>query len=492
MAGVMMEDSVPLSYYAPYLMHAGQVPSRVMSQPSGTFYQHSVAPQPVFVEGSGPYEHPHFLQQSSRGRPIYRVKQDDRRPLYGTAPIDRDKVALREAFRQALNQEELARASRGQQLHRFAPGFVNAPAAYPAYIVPAASLPQQSSSYQVNHGNEYPAWGLRTPVEEPQVVSPQESLKNTSTFQPIFGISDNQQSQPILTPHGFFYGHGMPSSTSAQRSLQGEEVPTLVASDSVLPSQSAAPPRFGWNVFPVDSPLSHSSKAAAPLNVSEESTPMQQRKMTAEATGEDKVAASKLHDKLIDYLSVLFPQATKERLQKAAEEALSPAMGSSKASPADPKKQESKKQECPPVTSSHQRVIKVVPVLDAAAKKEQKEVPVQRTASKEVDRSGDEVQKEIEKISVKKEEKTSMDSETAAKKIQSVYRGYIVRRTQPLKHLRDIARVRPKLREMQSQLSNQEDLEKRCRDPVERLKLTEGIMGLLLQLDSIQVTKRAP
>lgn len=77
-------------------------------------------------------------------------------------------------------------------------------------------------------------------------------------------------------------------------------------------------------------------------------------------------------------------------------------------------------------------------------------------------------------------------SETAARVIQSVWRGHLVRRHQPLKHLRDIARVKLMLKDYQTLLVDKNEFLKKCVDPVERNKISEGLMSLLLQLDSIQ------
>lgn len=79
------------------------------------------------------------------------------------------------------------------------------------------------------------------------------------------------------------------------------------------------------------------------------------------------------------------------------------------------------------------------------------------------------------------------DQIAAATKIQAAYRGYIVRRTQPLKHLRTIRNVRTELNRLETQLARDPQLfEILRRDPAERLKWSEGGMALLLQLDSMQ------
>lgn len=75
----------------------------------------------------------------------------------------------------------------------------------------------------------------------------------------------------------------------------------------------------------------------------------------------------------------------------------------------------------------------------------------------------------------------------AATAIQAAYRGHLVRRTQPLKHLRIIRNVRIELQRLENQLATDPRLfETLRRDPTERLKWSEGGMHLLLQLDSLQ------
>lgn len=75
---------------------------------------------------------------------------------------------------------------------------------------------------------------------------------------------------------------------------------------------------------------------------------------------------------------------------------------------------------------------------------------------------------------------------TAATTIQSAFRGYCVRKCTPLKHLRIIHKVRDELKELVRKMIEMEQFEKLCNDAQERLKWTEGVMALLLRLDSIQ------
>ena len=131
------------------------------------------------------------------------------------------------------------------------------------------------------------------------------------------------------------------------------------------------------------------------------------------------------------------------------------------------KKQEQKKPQALPKLTP----IRLVPPSDLARKKEPKKISSNSKAGSR------------EESPVKKLQRPTMDTETAAKKVQSAYKGYMVRRCQPLKHLREIARVKSKLEEYRALASNKETY----MDPALRLRLTEGIMSLLLQLDGIQV-----
>ncbi|CAM6018693.1 unnamed protein product [Sphagnum balticum] len=88
--------------------------------------------------------------------------------------------------------------------------------------------------------------------------------------------------------------------------------------------------------------------------------------------------------------------------------------------------------------------------------------------------------------SVKKSSRAALDVTTAATVIQSVYRGYAVRRTEPLKHLRIISKVRLELKELVNRVAEPEQFDKLRRDGLERLKWNEVSMAMLLRLDSIQ------
>ncbi|KAJ8621678.1 hypothetical protein MRB53_030207 [Persea americana] len=74
----------------------------------------------------------------------------------------------------------------------------------------------------------------------------------------------------------------------------------------------------------------------------------------------------------------------------------------------------------------------------------------------------------------------------AALLIQSAYRGYEVRRWEPLKKLRQIARIRKQVDEIREQIQDIESSAKLQVDEKQRVVLNETIMSLLLQLDTFQ------
>ncbi|KAJ7527296.1 hypothetical protein O6H91_16G047300 [Diphasiastrum complanatum] len=79
-----------------------------------------------------------------------------------------------------------------------------------------------------------------------------------------------------------------------------------------------------------------------------------------------------------------------------------------------------------------------------------------------------------------------MSENAAAILIQSHFRGYMVRRTDPLNSLRVISSVMSQLRKFKAQISRDEYMHKLRADPEECKKLSESIMSLLLRLDGLQ------
>ncbi|KAK9143904.1 hypothetical protein Syun_013304 [Stephania yunnanensis] len=82
-----------------------------------------------------------------------------------------------------------------------------------------------------------------------------------------------------------------------------------------------------------------------------------------------------------------------------------------------------------------------------------------------------------------KKEKKNLSESDAAKIVQSAYRGYEVRKWEPMKKLKQIARVREQANDLRKKI---EALESSTEGEKERIVLGEMIMNLLLQLDTIQ------
>ncbi|KAK9103788.1 hypothetical protein Sjap_021042 [Stephania japonica] len=82
-----------------------------------------------------------------------------------------------------------------------------------------------------------------------------------------------------------------------------------------------------------------------------------------------------------------------------------------------------------------------------------------------------------------KKEKKSVSEPDAATIVQSAYRGYEVRKWEPMKKLKQIAKVREQANELRKRI---ETLESSTEGEKERIVLGEMIMNLLLQLDTIQ------
>jgi len=76
--------------------------------------------------------------------------------------------------------------------------------------------------------------------------------------------------------------------------------------------------------------------------------------------------------------------------------------------------------------------------------------------------------------------------DAAATEIQAFYRGYVVRKTQPLQHLKVIKVVKGELESLKFKSQEAEQKMKLRSDSKERLRWTEGVMALLLRLDSLQ------
>lgn len=86
---------------------------------------------------------------------------------------------------------------------------------------------------------------------------------------------------------------------------------------------------------------------------------------------------------------------------------------------------------------------------------------------------------------VKKERRVLSDAD-AAVVIQSVYRGYLVRKSEPLKKLRQIDEVSKEVTNVKDRIEAFEDSSNLQIDDKEKLAIGETIMRLLLKLDTIQ------
>lgn len=87
---------------------------------------------------------------------------------------------------------------------------------------------------------------------------------------------------------------------------------------------------------------------------------------------------------------------------------------------------------------------------------------------------------------IKKAAVPLLDETSAAKKIQSSFRGFSARKGAPLKKLRVIRDVKAKAEDIRRRLADSQVVESILQNEKERLKITEGIMSLLLKLDAIQ------
>lgn len=80
-----------------------------------------------------------------------------------------------------------------------------------------------------------------------------------------------------------------------------------------------------------------------------------------------------------------------------------------------------------------------------------------------------------------------VDMESSISRIQAFFRGHIVRRSEPLKHLRIIGKIRQELKDVVKLAIQQGKYSKLCTSESEQFKYTEKLMSLLLRLDSLQV-----
>lgn len=86
----------------------------------------------------------------------------------------------------------------------------------------------------------------------------------------------------------------------------------------------------------------------------------------------------------------------------------------------------------------------------------------------------------------KKERRVLSDADAAAVVIQTVYRGYLVRKSEPLKKLRQIDEVSKEVTYVKDRIESFEGSSNLQTDDKEKLAIGETIMRLLLKLDTIQ------
>lgn len=119
---------------------------------------------------------------------------------------------------------------------------------------------------------------------------------------------------------------------------------------------------------------------------------------------------------------------------------------------------------------------------------------ISENKDQETGKIGDKIAQNVEETentsgsakSVTEFERGRLSDVAAAVLIQSAYRGFMVRRWEPLKKLKQIAEIREQVSDIRNQITSLEasDLKK---DDKQRMVIGETIMRLLLRLDTIQV-----
>ncbi|PON56799.1 IQ motif, EF-hand binding site [Trema orientale] len=100
----------------------------------------------------------------------------------------------------------------------------------------------------------------------------------------------------------------------------------------------------------------------------------------------------------------------------------------------------------------------------------------ERNKAKDSDESGD----------VRKLEKKTLSDVEAAVRIQSAYRGFNIRRSEPLKKLKQIAEVREQMADVRNRVQALESSSDAQKDEKQKAVIGETIMRLLLKLDTLQ------
>ena len=87
-----------------------------------------------------------------------------------------------------------------------------------------------------------------------------------------------------------------------------------------------------------------------------------------------------------------------------------------------------------------------------------------------------------------KGKKKELSPQDAAMMIQISFRAYLIRRSQALRALRDLAVAKTKLKEIRGLFNNISYRRLVARDAAERQRFSEKIIVLLLTVDAIEVT----
>ncbi|XP_059312545.1 BAG family molecular chaperone regulator 6 [Lycium ferocissimum] len=87
---------------------------------------------------------------------------------------------------------------------------------------------------------------------------------------------------------------------------------------------------------------------------------------------------------------------------------------------------------------------------------------------------------------MKRDKRSELSDDKAATMIQSAYRGFNVRRWEPLKKLKQIAKIKEQMAELKIRCQDLENSADNGGDSKQRTIITEAIMDLLLKLDTIQ------
>lgn len=116
------------------------------------------------------------------------------------------------------------------------------------------------------------------------------------------------------------------------------------------------------------------------------------------------------------------------------------------------------------------------------------EIPVKSKEEKVEQKDEEKGEEKVnERVEAKVEETCGkLDPVSSITKIQSLYRGYRVRQTEPLKYLRILSKGRKDLERLKGQLSDSIEVQKLRNDSKGRMKMSEALMGVLLRLDTVQ------